>query len=69
MGILIGYIVITLSFIGYFYFTYKIFKENCKKPKILPVYVIPEPVYENNKEIVTFVKGYTYKIKYPITVI
>ena len=42
---------------------------NRRKNLVIPTYVITEPAYIKDKEIVTFVKSFTYTIKYPIEVI
>ena len=69
MAISIFDIIIILLFIGYLYFTFKKLYGNWKKEKVLPVYIITEPIYKTNKEIPIFVKSFTYTVQYPIEVI
>ena len=69
MAIYIAYCFISLLIIAFLVTLWKIIFPKKSKIKVFPAYVIAEPDCIKDKEVVTYVKGYKYKINYPIEVI
>lgn len=69
MYIIILFFVILIASLILFNLIRNIYFLKRRKNVVLPAYVITEPAYIKDKEIVTFVKGFTYNKSYPIEVI
>lgn len=69
MYVIILFFVIIIVSLILFNLIRNLFFFKRRKNVVIPAYIITEPAYFKDKEIVTFVKSFTYTINYPIEVI
>lgn len=69
MYVIILFFVIIIVSLILFNLIRNLFFFKRRKNVVIPAYIITEPAYIKDKEIVTFVTGFTYNKRYPIEVI